>query len=147
MVADIHGSCPGNGQPNAQGGIGVHFDPNNPYNVSMPLSGDRQTAPRAALEATRTAIEQARAQGYQKVEIRTDSEYVIKGSTEYMQKWQDNDFKKSGGGQVKNADQWQALDRAQKGMDVTYTHVDHKGDYGSQESYKLARDGAKGKYN
>lgn len=44
------------------------------------------------------------------VEIISDSEYVVKGITEWMPGWKSRGWKKRGGG-IKNLDLWQAIDQ------------------------------------
>ncbi len=46
------------------------------------------------------------------VRIETDSEYVHKGITEWMERWRQNGWQTSGKKPVKNQDLWKALDEA-----------------------------------
>lgn len=50
------GACQRNGQPGAKAGVGVFFGENHPKNISVHLSGDRQTNQRAELTAALLAV-------------------------------------------------------------------------------------------
>lgn len=60
---------------------------------------------RAAIEALRivTALDQ-------EVDVITDSQYVRRGITDYVNDWRTNGWRLSSGGPVKNIDLWQELD-------------------------------------
>jgi len=137
--ANVHGSCKGNGQEGARGGIGVDFGSGNPNNISAPLPGDRQTNNRAALEAARQAVESAKQQGHRDLTVESNSEYLTKNASDHLSGWQQQGWRKNDGGQLKNVDKWQGLQEASKGMDVRYKHQP-----GPSNSQQLSRDGAGG---
>ena len=76
------GSCLGNGQKGAVGGIGVFFAEKDPRNLSEKLdqSKYKPTNQRAELMGAIRAIEIV--SGEENIEIRTDSIYTIKCATE-----------------------------------------------------------------
>lgn len=116
------GACSGNGQQGSQGGVGVYWGDNHPNNISRPLQGERQTNQRAEIEAARQGIEQAKSQGYSKVTVRTDSDYVKKGAEEWIPKWD----RQGGWSNVKNSAEFQGLRDSMRGIDVEFQHVPSK---------------------
>lgn len=98
-----------------------------PDNVSHGQVYGRQTNNRADLSAAEHAIQTARDRGYDQVTVRTNSDYVIKGHTEWMGNWQDNGWKKANGGEVKNQDLFKSLDKASKDIQVNYEKVGNRG--------------------
>jgi ribonuclease HI len=63
------------------------------------------------------------------VDITTDSEYVLKGITEWLPGWKRNNWKTAAKKPVKNQDLWQALDEQVNRHQVKWTwtkgHADH----------------------
>jgi ribonuclease HI len=117
------GACLNNGQPNPAAGWGFVFrepEPNAPKigRVSGRLedcgpSGEShpQTSNRAELRAV-IAVLQFRAwfgEGWRRLVIATDSEYVTKGATEWVQTWGRKGWVTSGRTAVKNRDLWEEL--------------------------------------
>lgn len=63
------------------------------------------------------------------VVIRTDSQYVKKGITEWMKKWQKNGWKTAKNGPVLNMDLWMALDEIAACHSIEWEWVrGHNGD-------------------
>ena len=58
--------------------------------------------------------------GYTHVNVHTDSEFVQKGATQWMPNWKQNGWQTSSGRPVANRGDWERLDRASSGMNVTY---------------------------
>lgn len=106
----------------AQAGYGIWFSPNDVRNKAEPLLCDVKfrTAQRAELMAVVEALRMV--QGEQRVvEIRSDSEYVVKGACFWMHDWKDNDWKTKGReGQppkdVAHQDLWKELLRLQNNL-------------------------------
>ncbi|NVJ61689.1 MAG: ribonuclease HI [Gammaproteobacteria bacterium] len=132
MLDKVHiftdGACKGNPGP---GGWGVllrsgKFEKElfggelNTTNNRMEL-----TAAIEALNALRRACE---------VELTTDSEYVRKGITEWLENWKKRGWKTAAKKPVKNADLWQALDQAVQRHSVNWHWV--KGHSGHPENEK-----------
>ena len=89
------GSCHGNGNNTARGGIGVYFGVDDIRNESQPLLGyPRMTNNIAELEAALTAFDilMDDIKQRKKVVIFTDSEYVIKCSTTYGDKQKEKEW-------------------------------------------------------
>lgn len=102
----IDGSCINNGSPNAKAGYGVYFKPNDERNEYARVVG-KQTNNTGELTAFIRAVEKMRdevvnAQSLaslvaNKINIYTDSEYVIKCAGAYGDKLAKNDWKTSTG--------------------------------------------------
>ncbi|NNL64254.1 MAG: ribonuclease HI [Woeseiaceae bacterium] len=77
-----------------------------------------------------------------KVELYTDSKYVMDGITRWMANWKKRDWKTSNKKPVKNKDLWMALDEARARHDVEWNWVrGHDGDPGNEEADALANRG------
>ncbi|MGH0174522.1 UNVERIFIED_CONTAM: hypothetical protein FKN15_075006 [Acipenser sinensis] len=97
--------------------------------------------------AATKAVQEAKSQNIEKLEIRTDSKFTINGATKWIHNWKKNDWTLSTGGPVVNKEDFQNLDRVSCGMDITWTHVPgHSGDAGNDMADLLARRGASKRY-
>ena len=77
-----------------------------------------------------------------KVNLHTDSRYVMQGITEWMDNWKQRGWKTSAKKPVKNRDLWQALDEARQRHDIRWKWVKgHDGDPGNEEADALANRG------
>lgn len=133
------GACSRNGcSEKAQAGIGVYWDNNHPNNISEPIDG-RQTNQRAEIVAARRGIEQARAQGFNEVTVKTDSNYVKNAAESWIPNWQRNGWKSAGRKPVVNKSEFQDLQNSMEGIKVKFEKVTSE----SNAADKLARDGAK----
>lgn len=141
VVIYTDGACVSNGRKRAKGGIGVYWGPNHPMNISETLEG-RQTNNRAEIMAAVRALNQCKSIGIKNVKLCTDSNFLIKGITQWINKWKRNGWKLATGGDVINREDFELLDQAQKGLNVNWEHVrGHKGIPGNEAADKLARDG------
>ncbi|KAM5165090.1 ribonuclease H1 [Mantella aurantiaca] len=142
-VVYTDGCCSSNGRYGAKGGIGVYWGPDSSLNVSEKLEG-RQTNQRAEIQAACRAVEQAQSQNINRLNICTDSEFTIKGMTEWVPRWKQNDWKTYNGGNVVNKEDFQKLDNLCKEVDVTWSHVPgHSGNMGNERADQLAKSGAR----
>lgn len=115
------GACLENGRSNPRAGWAFAFKPETdrgPGTVSGRLEhcgpwGDyhEQTNNRAELRAVLAALRFRYwpGEGFNKLVIATDSEYVAKGATEWVLGWIRNGWRTSAGGAVRNRDLWEAL--------------------------------------
>lgn len=113
------GACLNNGQPNARAGWAVWFGPEpEARTVSGRLEhkgpfGDtaEQTSNRAELRAAIAGLRGCPwiQDGYNRVVIASDSEYLVEGATAWVEEWVKNGWKTSGGSAVKNQDLWEML--------------------------------------
>ncbi|MDO6462145.1 ribonuclease HI [Granulosicoccaceae sp. 1_MG-2023] len=70
-----------------------------------------------------------------RVHITTDSQYVMKGVTEWMPNWKKRRWRTAAGQPVKNTDLWQKLDALLSGHEVTWEWV--KGHSGHPENERV----------
>lgn len=77
-----------------------------------------------------------------RVVVHTDSQYVQKGMTEWLQGWKRRGWKTADKKPVKNADLWQQLDTLVGSHDVRWQWVrGHAGDPGNERADQLANEG------
>jgi ribonuclease HI len=58
-----------------------------------------------------------------KVKLTSDSQYVLKGITEWMENWKKRGWKTAARKPVKNVDLWQRLDKAREVHDIEWHWV------------------------
>ncbi|MCG7373638.1 ribonuclease HI [Pseudomonas luteola] len=76
------------------------------------------------------------------VQIVTDSEYVMRGITEWLRGWKARGWKTAAKQPVKNADLWQALDAQVARHEVEWEWVrGHTGHHGNERADQLANRG------
>ena len=74
-----------------------------------------------------------------KVELFTDSRYVMNGITEWMDNWKARGWKTAAKKPVKNKDLWMALDEAAARHSIDWRWVKgHDGDPGNEKADELA---------
>jgi len=75
--------------------------------------------------------------------IHTDSQYVLKGITEWLAGWKAKGWKTASRAPVKNVDLWQALDAATVQHKIEWRWVKgHSGHHGNERADQLANRGA-----
>lgn len=128
------GACTRNGQEKgARAGIGVYWPGNSSNNISEPIEG-RQTNQRAEIVAASRGIEQARSQGYRKVTVRTDSNYVKNAAESWIPNWERQGWQKP----IVNKQEFQDLRNSMQGIEVKFVKVASS----SNAADRLARNGA-----
>jgi len=76
------------------------------------------------------------------VDLYTDSQYVMKGATEWLRGWKARGWKTADRKPVKNEDLWRALDEAVSRHRVSWHWVKgHAGHVENERADQLARDG------
>jgi len=71
--------------------------------------------------------------------LHTDSEYVIKGITEWLPAWKARGWKTAARKPVKNQDLWEALEQARQGRRIDWRWVrGHTGNPGNERVDRLA---------
>lgn len=111
------GACSNNqDRKRASAGVGVYFGSNSILNISERLDGNIQTNQRAELTAIIRALEIVRDKD---LLIISDSQYAIKGATEWMKNWKRNGWINSKKKPVENKDLWVKLDLLLQGCDGT----------------------------
>ena len=77
------------------------------------------------------------------ITLHTDSQYVQKGITEWIQNWKRNSWRTSGKKPVKNQDLWQALDALAGELTVQWKWIPgHAGNIYNERCDKLTRQAA-----
>ena len=77
-----------------------------------------------------------------KVKLTTDSQYVRKGISEWIENWKKKNWKNSQNKPVKNVDLWQQLDEQQQRHDVSWHWVKgHSGHPENERADELANQG------
>lgn len=144
LKVDIYtdGACAGNPGPGGWGALLIFKDKQkkifghstNTTNNQMEM----QAAISALKELKRSCI----------VDIYTDSKYLQQGITQWIGKWQANNWRKSDGKPVKNIEYWQKLQQELHGHKVTWFwvkgHADNEGNniadqlavYGKEQAIK-----------
>lgn len=98
----------------------------------------------AEIIAAKTALEYANRFPIKKFTLYTDSSYVVKGTTDFLQKWKKNNWIKTDGNEVANKTHWEALDAKysellSKGVQIDVKWVKaHNGDQGNELADKYA---------
>lgn len=143
LVVYSVGVCEFHGKSGQKSGCGVFFAEDHERNVSVPLKG-KASNNAADIQAATHALITAKAAGYDKVAVHTDSQFMINCMTSWLKNWKKKDWKKSDGESVKNKEELIELDKATEGLAVKWIHVKAKsGIVGNDEARKLAKVGAK----
>lgn len=106
----IDGSCLGNGTTDARAGYGVKWSRDRHF--SERLEGtEPETSNRAELRAAIVALGLRiwNGEGFDKVVLACDSEYVVLGICERVERWKQRGWITSAGTPVMNKDLWQLL--------------------------------------
>jgi len=135
VVMHTDGACRGNPGP---GGWGV----------SMQYNGHSKTLKGSEPETTNNRMElMAVIQGLNlltrpcKVELYTDSRYVLDGITKWMADWKKRGWKTAARKPVKNAELWRQLDDATQRHTINWHWVKgHSGDAGNELADQLANE-------
>lgn len=143
VVVYTDGACSSNGKKEAKGGVGVYFGDDDPRNYSGPLEGKEQTNNRAEIMAAIIALQRVHIED--DVEIITDSNYLKKAVTEWMDAWEKKGWKRSNKKPVKNLDLFMILNsyiqkKRENNSKVKWTWIKgHSDSIGNQKADKLAR--------
>jgi ribonuclease HI len=136
VVIYTDGACKGNPGPGGWGAL-LRYG-----KVEKELFGGEQQTTNNRMELM-AVIEALRALNRAcEVEIHTDSQYVQKGITEWLNGWKSRGWKTADKKPVKNADLWQALDEAAAAHRVSWHWVKgHAGHEGNEHADELANRG------
>ncbi|SET08611.1 ribonuclease H family protein [Paracoccus homiensis] len=141
------GSSLGNPGPSGWGFVAVLLDEggNVVEEAERSASGSKITTNnRAELAAAIAAMGYAnKAHPGTPVTILSDSQYLVKGFTEWLPGWKARGWRNSSGKAVENQDLWERLESAAEGQDVSWRWVEaHRGHAYNERADALARTAA-----
>jgi len=133
------GACSGNPGPGGWGAVLLSGTHRKEISGGDPHTTNNRMELTAAIEALKALNTRAQ------VDLYTDSTYVKKGITEWIDSWKKNGWKRRSGRRllpVKNADLWRKLDSLVASHDVTFHWVEgHAGNEENERCDELARRG------
>jgi ribonuclease HI len=135
VIINADGACSGNPGPGGWGAVLHYNGTEKELSGGHPATTNNRMELTAAIEALRSLTRPCT------VVLRTDSQYVQKGMTEWKHNWKRNGWRKKPGAQelIANADLWQALDAEAARHKVTWEWVrGHNGDAGNERADALA---------
>jgi len=135
------GACSGNPGPGGWGALLLFGDHRRELSGGEPDTTNNRMELRAVIEGVKALKRRM------PVTIYTDSTYVMKGMTEWIEGWKAKGWKTAAKKPVKNEDLWRELDTILAGHEVEWRWVKgHSGDPGNEAADALARAGiAQGK--
>ena len=130
------GACSGNPGPGGWGALLMW----NGHEKELSGGEAETTNNRMEMMAVIKALEALK--GSSKVELYTDSKYVMQGITEWIDGWKATGWKTASRKPVKNVDLWQEIDALVNVHDVTFHWVKgHAGNEGNERADALAVSG------
>ena len=138
LIIYTDGACSGNPGPGGWGALLIYGK------SEKELYGGQAdtTNNRMELMATIKALEAVKANYDATITLWTDSTYVLKGITEWIEGWKKRGWKKSDKKPVLNSDLWQDLDSLNARLNVNWKWVKgHAGIEGNERADALARKG------
>ena len=127
------GACRGNPGPGGWGALLIAGRHRKTLHGGEPETTNNRMELTAAIEALNALKRPS------KVELHTDSKYVMHGITEWMHNWKKRGWKTASKKPVKNQDLWMALDEAIGRHDINWKWVKgHSGHDGNEEADRLA---------
>ncbi|KAL3474709.1 ribonuclease H-like domain-containing protein [Aspergillus californicus] len=139
ILIGIHGTSSNKGHPNGISSVGIYFGKDNDYNQAYTLDfRTKHTTQLAELEACIKALKQVfkitndarlKKKEIDRVVIKSDSEYIALGVTEWMAKWKINGWMTCAGADVANRTHFLRIERLVKklkeeeGISVQFWHV------------------------
>lgn len=136
IVIFTDGASRGNPGRGGYGAIIVNMPENHVWELGG--SVDRTTNNRMELMAVIESLKKVKEEE-SKIEIHTDSSYLINGITKWIKGWQKNDWKTKEKKDVLNKDLWQKLSDVIEGKKIDWKHVSgHAGVAGNERADKIA---------
>ena len=136
VVIYSDGACSGNPGPGGWGAVMISGDHVRDICGGEPASTNNRMELMAAIQALEALKKPC------KVELHTDSQYVMKGISEWIHGWKRRGWKTADKKPVKNDDLWRRLDAARARHDVSWNWVKgHAGNELNERADALARKG------
>ena len=134
VVIYTDGACSGNPGPGGWGSVLMYNGHRRELSGGDPSTTNNRMEMTAVIEALDALKRSCR------IIIHTDSTYVMKGMTEWMDNWKRRGWKTADRKPVKNVDLWQRLDQAMARHDVEWRWVrGHSGVLENERADELAR--------
>jgi ribonuclease HI len=136
VVIYSDGACSGNPGPGGWGAVMIAGEHVKEICGGEPATTNNRMELMAAIQALEALKKPC------KVEVHTDSTYVMKGISEWIFGWKKRGWKTADGKPVKNDDLWRRLDAARARHDVSWKWVKgHAGHELNERADALARKG------
>ena len=136
VVIYSDGACSGNPGPGGWGAVMIAGQHVKEICGGEPATTNNRMELMAAIQALETLKKPC------KVELHTDSQYVMKGISEWIFGWKKRGWRTADGKPVKNDDLWRRLDTARARHDVSWNWVKgHAGHELNERADALARKG------
>ena len=136
VVIYTDGACSGNPGPGGWGAILIHGKTEKEISGGELATTNNRMELMAAIQALETLKESCQ------VELHTDSQYVMKGISEWIHSWKRRGWKTADNKPVKNDDLWRRLDEARARHNVDWRWVKgHAGHELNERADELARKG------
>jgi len=130
------GACRGNPGPGGWGALLIYGDKQKELFGGEAETTNNRMELMAAIEALTNLKRSC------DLTLYTDSQYVRKGITEWINNWKKRGWKTAAKKPVKNADLWQRLEQAVEQHNVTWVWVKgHAGNVGNEKADELANRG------
>jgi len=130
------GACRGNPGPGGWGALLIYGEVEKELCGGDPLTTNNRMELQGPIEALGSLKRPCR------VTIRTDSKSVLQGLPDWLQRWQERDWKTMVGEPVKNIELWKALEAAAAPHTVNWEWVKgHAGEPGNERADALANKG------
>ena len=130
------GACSGNPGPGGWGAILMFGEKTKEICGGEPATTNNRMELMAAIQALETLTKPC------KVELHTDSQYVMKGISEWIHSWKRRGWRTADNKPVKNDDLWRRLDEARQRHDVQWRWVKgHAGHEHNERADALAGQG------
>lgn len=117
VVIYTDGACSGNPGPGGWGAILMFGEKTKEICGGEPATTNNRMELMAAIQALETLTKPC------KVELNTDSQYVMKGISEWIHAWKRRGWRTADNKPVKNDDLWRRLDEARQRHDVQWRWV------------------------
>ncbi|PHH77851.1 hypothetical protein CDD80_121 [Ophiocordyceps camponoti-rufipedis] len=147
----VDGSCLDNGRHTSRAGWACVMDDAKTEGIrsgQLELSSCPPTSNRAELRAAIAALSawEWKLMGYTSLVIAADSEYVVKGATDWAQSWVRNGWRTSSRGAVENRDLWETLVceidlRQRNGLTIEFWRIPRGWNEAADRAAKDASDG------
>lgn len=123
----VDGSCLGNPGPGGWACILRYGESERVLQGGVPQATNNRIEMTAAIEGLRALKRPC------EVRVFTDSEYLLRGMTQFLERWQSNGWRSASGNGVANQDLWEALAELASYHRVTWVHVGGHSGHSDQE--------------